>query len=129
MKARSSSNGSQIMVQSSYFSDNSANLTHLETIKLIRAIEQSGVGMKLYRDNQIQRMKISRGIFSRKVKETNFIEHYIEQVLEPFGAQINSFQLNVYISRSNNFNQTICQDWKLYQLILFNLIQNAIKYN
>ena len=122
MKARSSSNGSQIMVQSSYFSDNSANLTHLETIKLIRAIEQSGVGMKLYRDNQIQRMKISRGIFSRKVKETNFIEHYIEQVLEPFGAQINSFQLNVYISRSNNFNQTICQDWKLYQLILFNLI-------
>ena len=94
----------------------------METIKLIRAIEQSGVGMKLYRDNQIQRMKISRGIFSRKVKETNFIEHYIEQVLEPFGAQINSFQLNVYISRSNNFNLTLCQDWKLYQLILFNLI-------
>ena len=24
---------------------------------------------------------------------------------------------------------TICNDWKLYKLILFNLVQNSIKYN
>lgn len=37
--------------------------------------------------------------------------------------------MNVYICRKEEFEYAINLDWKNYQLILFNLIQNAVKYN
>jgi K+-sensing histidine kinase KdpD len=57
-------------------------------------------------------------------------EEFIEKVIAPFVPQITSRQFNVFICRRNKFdNFKIKADWNHYQLILFNLIQNAVKYN
>lgn len=38
-------------------------------------------------------------------------------------------QLSVYFARQGHFTGDILLDWEKYELILFNIIQNAIKYN
>ena len=38
-------------------------------------------------------------------------------------------KLKVYAYKSNSDNIDIVNDWKLYELILFNVISNAVKFN
>ena len=35
----------------------------------------------------------------------------------------------MYLIKVDNFNLNINTDWKCYELMLFNIIQNALKYN
>ena len=57
------------------------------------------------------------------------IEEQIERVINPFEPQITSRNLKVFILKKQEFDFYIKNDWVMYQLILFNIIQNAVKYN
>jgi signal transduction histidine kinase len=56
-------------------------------------------------------------------------EAFIEQVMKPFEYQVKSRNMKVIIQKINHGCVSIKTDWRLYQLIIFNLIQNAVKYN
>ena len=77
----------------------------------------------------IQRMKIQRKLFKQTVRFSIHIENYLYEVIKPFAAQILSQEINLYFVRLNEFRSLLGQDWNLYQLVVFNIIQNAIKYN
>jgi len=63
------------------------------------------------------------------MSDTNDINNIIKKVLQCFEAKINSKKINVYIAYKKILNQNFKGDWHSYELILFNLVQNAIKYN
>ena len=72
-------------------------------------------------------MKIKRGDFYSKITNCYDLYTVIERVVIPFTPQIKSRKISVYIS-----SYEICKikaDWSKYQLIIFNLLQNSIKYN
>jgi len=50
-------------------------------------------------------------------------------MIVPFSTQIKSKKLNVQILRRTSFDEEYQADWKNFQLCIFNLIQNAVKYN
>ena len=54
---------------------------------------------------------------------------YLKEVLAPFEPQILQKDLNIYFVRKNTFDFEMMLDCRKYQLIAFNIIQNAIKYN
>ena len=56
-------------------------------------------------------------------------EDLIKKVVQPFNLQINRQQIQVFIGRNKKFDFELKMDWNKYQLILFNIIQNAVKYN
>lgn len=74
-------------------------------------------------------MKIRRGIFYSSPFVNEKPEIFIQQVISPFGKFLSSRNINVYLARQNIFDLEIKLDWESYKLILFNIIQNAIKYN
>ena len=51
----------------------------------------------------------------------------VEKVIIPFTSQILSKNLSIYISKYEK--SCLIADWTKYKLILFNIIQNSIKYN
>ena len=55
-------------------------------------------------------------------------EKYLEQVLEPFSYQIVDREIEVEIKKLIKHDKFEL-DWSLYQLTMFNIIQNAVKYN
>ena len=57
------------------------------------------------------------------------LEDYINEVLDPFNNLIKKKELNVNIIKQKEDNISIVIDWKDYQLILFHVVQNAVKYN
>lgn len=85
--------------------------------------------MHFYNDNQIARMKAQKHQLKLKGQSTFYPEQYIEKVLYPFYPQINSRKISVFIARKSMYNFEIKADWKRYQLVIFNIIQNAVKYN
>ena len=103
---------------------------HQQTIQLLNAIEFSGQIMQLYNKNQIQRMKIRKGDFESAQTTIQNPEECIRQTIAPFSPQIKSKQLNVQILRRNYFSlEQLKGEWKYFQLAIFNLIQNSVKYN
>jgi len=75
-------------------------------------------------------MKIRKGEFRAKSSKTASIEEHIEKVIQPFTPQIESRQIHVLISKNFVYPfSKVEADWIMYQLILFSIIQNAIKYN
>lgn len=58
-----------------------------------------------------------------------FPEQQIEKVVYPFYPIIQTKQINIFFTRKNDFCIKIEADWKKYKLALFNIIQNAVKYN
>jgi K+-sensing histidine kinase KdpD len=56
-------------------------------------------------------------------------EQYIQQVLQPFEYEIKAKNMVVDLNRAPHFSESIKIDWRLYELIIFNIIQNGIKYN
>ena len=53
----------------------------------------------------------------------------MQKVLDPFFPTIKQRNIQVYIARTSEFKNMIITDWEKYQLILFNVVQNAVKYN
>ena len=57
------------------------------------------------------------------------IQGTIWNVLWPFEHQIYRRKINVWLIKNFPLDVQIFSDWKLYEIILFNIIQNAVKYN
>ena len=100
-----------------------------ETYTMMRAIQQSGQIMWYYNQNQIQRMKIRKNEFLIRTFEITDPENIIEKVVYPFFPMILQKNVEVHFSRASEFKLAISTDWDKYELILFNIVQNAVKYN
>lgn len=85
--------------------------------------------MNFYNQNQIQILKIKKNEFELKQSWEMFPEVHIEKVIYPFVHQILSQEIKVYLARETDFRGEIQLDWQKYEFILFNIMQNAIKYN
>ena len=96
---------------------------------IINSMKQAAQVMWFYNRNQIQRMKIKKRQFEENRTITMFPEREIEKVVYPFLQQIYSSNISVYIARKDILDVNLKLDWKNYQLILYNMIQNSIKYN
>jgi hypothetical protein len=55
-----------------------------ETLKILKAIEQSGQAMWFYNQNQIQRMKIKKNEFKSKNNLSKGADQHIMKVIYPF---------------------------------------------
>ena len=56
-------------------------------------------------------------------------EELIKKVMYQFEPNIKRKNIEAFTIRHENKNVKIKADWFRYELILFNIIQNAIKYN
>lgn len=74
-------------------------------------------------------MKIQKNEFKLKVSTTKNLESCIMKVIYPFQRQITRQEIKMYITKKYKDNISIKADWLSYQLILFNIIQNSVKYN
>lgn len=74
-------------------------------------------------------MKAEKNQVKLKAHECVFPEHHIEKIIYPFYSQIQGQKIKVYFGRKSSYSMEIHADWKKYQLIVFNIIQNAVKYN
>lgn len=57
------------------------------------------------------------------------IENIVQRVIEPFTLQIESRNLRVKVAWRTSARVQMKADWDSYQLVLFNIVQNAVKYN
>jgi len=54
----------------------------------------------------------------------------IQKIIKAFLQQITADHINVYLIKKKNILSTeIISDWKIYKLILYNIIQNSVNYN
>jgi signal transduction histidine kinase len=74
-------------------------------------------------------MKIKKGEFKRKEISTSNILEHIKNVLSPFETQILKSELMILTNIDFPKNTKAIADFEMFELILFNIIQNAIKYN
>ena len=85
--------------------------------------------MWYYNQNQITRMKIDKNEFTTKLTKTQQPEDLIHQVLYQFEPNIQSKGVKAYTIRKESTMPKMKQDWDKFQLIIFNILQNAVKYN
>jgi signal transduction histidine kinase len=85
--------------------------------------------MRYHNQNQIERMKINKKEFRVRPMWQKFPEAVVEKVVYPFIPNIQGKNIKVYLCRKSAFQYEINLDWSKYELILFNVFQNAIKYN
>jgi len=79
--------------------------------------------MWYYTTCQIQRMKLKQNKLKINRKPQFDIIKHILKVLWPFELQIQRRKINVTIYKKSNLNGlSVLTDWKLYELILFNII-------
>jgi K+-sensing histidine kinase KdpD len=57
------------------------------------------------------------------------IDTHLSNVLWPFEFQIYKRRLNVYVFKKQKMDFIMYSDWNLYEFVLFNVVQNAVKYN
>ena len=75
-------------------------------------------------------MKINKNEFKVKFNDYKPVDYHIQKVIQPFIPMIQSRELSVYIAwKTHKAKMVIEADWQKYQLILFNMVQNAVKYN
>ena len=99
------------------------------TLNMISAIEQSTQALWYYNQSQIQRMKISKNNFKVCESLCSDIIKVIYSVIQPFQILIMNRHINVYVMQTNLFDFSIRADWTNFKLVLFNIVQNAVKYN
>lgn len=73
-------------------------------------------------------MKIKKGQATIIKEFINSPISRINQIFDSFKLQIDNRKIKVEI-HSDQISQNMETDWKIYQLIIFNIVQNAIKYN
>ena len=74
-------------------------------------------------------MKISQNKLNVKLYESTDLVKPIMKVLWPFEHQIEKRKINVSILFKTTIPFAVKSDWTLYELIIFNMVQNAVKYN
>lgn len=85
--------------------------------------------LHFFNTNQIEKMKINKGELVIREMCSLKPEEFIEQVLQPFEYQIAKKKMVVSVAQRDQDRPSMKADWRLYQLIIFNIIQNAVKYN
>lgn len=78
--------------------------------------------MQFYNNNQIAKMQIRNTSIKYNYTKTKYPEEKIIEVISPFLPQIEGKKLNVFIMRKNSFSLDLEADWRLYELILFNIV-------
>ena len=102
----------------------------VESIRFLQAIQQSAKILYYYNHNQIQRMKIRKNEFREITTATTQPQFHMFQITLPFIPQILSNNFMVYFSMQNLLQDwTFYADWNKFELVMFNIIQNAVKYN
>ena len=74
-------------------------------------------------------MKIRKNEFNEKPCTVKNVEEHIQKVLYPFEVNAVSRGIKILITKKCSFSFKLIADWSMYQLILFNIIQNSVKYN
>ena len=74
-------------------------------------------------------MKIKKNQLRIAPMPLSQFEEPIRNVLWPFEHFIFKMKINIYLAFRVERNLQISVDWNLYELILFNIIQNSVKYN
>lgn len=98
--------------------------------KLNKQVFYSGQILNFHNQNQIERMKRWNNEFELKESSTNSPEDIIEQIIQPFEMQMDLKKLRYVIDKDPQLNDlNLYADWRLYQLALFNILQNAVKFN
>jgi len=75
-------------------------------------------------------MKIQKDEFTYKMSKTGEPEIHIKNIVESFQMSIENRSINVHIYKNFDSDQMLLHaDWTKFKLVMFNLIQNSIKYN
>ena len=74
-------------------------------------------------------MKIKKRQYAAKPTQIPCLHQLIKKVVCPFETQLNQFQGKVLVKLQIPDELCLCADWSSFELILFNFIQNAVKYN
>ena len=53
----------------------------------------------------------------------------VEDIAAPFISEMNEKRINFEIIPDNSLPKALCIESRIFSLIIFNLIQNAVKYN
>ena len=85
--------------------------------------------MWYFNQNQIQRMKVNKGHFQTKVTSISRLEDPITNVLKPFDMPVKRSEGTILLSVKTPEDCRFEADWDVFELILFNFVQNAVKYN
>jgi K+-sensing histidine kinase KdpD len=86
--------------------------------------------LQYYNNNQLLKMRIRQNIQQYKISGIIKPESIIENVLKPFKYQIESKNLTITISQIRwDVTKLYNLDWSYYELLLFNVVQNAVKFN
>lgn len=57
------------------------------------------------------------------------VQNYVYQAFFNFEKEIHLKNLNVYIGLQDFYDMPLIADWDNFNLIIFNLIHNAVKFN
>ena len=99
-------------------------------LNCVKGIDISGRKVLMFNDNLITKMNIQKNQVTFNRKWILRPEKLLKEIIELFDIQIMEHKLSVYIVRLNDFKGSwIEADWKYYKLVLFNIVQNAVKYN
>lgn len=95
----------------------------------IISIEQSAKSIWYYNTNQIQRMKIKKNQLKVEAKPNSNIICTLWNVIWPFEHYIFRRRINIFLITNLWPGYEMVSDWGLYELVLYNILQNALKYN
>ena len=99
-------------------------------MKVSQSTLHSASIMFYYNHCQLEKLKINNGGFEVKPFSTSLPEKFVLQVIKPFEIEIQKLSLKFDIEwiTKENYN-CFDGDWRLYQLVIFNILQNAVKFN
>jgi len=98
-------------------------------LEMISHVHQCAQGIWYYNSGQLCRMMIKTKTIKLIITATNDLREKVNKVLYPFELQLQSKHINVYLLIRKSTSVNISTDWKRFEIILFNIIQNAVKYN
>ena len=101
----------------------------LTSLKLVQAVSHSAVLLWYFNQNQIARMKIKKKEFVTKETPISNVLDHLSNVITPFMSKIKKTDIKVLLSIKLPNCRLLYSDWEVFELILFNLIQNSVKYN
>ena len=116
---------------------NNKNLVHVNKLldkqrkidDIANSVFQSGKMLFFFNSCQIQRLKIRRNQFEANITANDMLDSLIREVVDPFDHQMKTRGIRFSLFFCFDMNLALKQDWKKYQLILFNIVQNAVKFN
>ena len=74
-------------------------------------------------------MKVNKGHFQTKTTIIPSLEDPINNVLKPFDFPVKRNEGTILLSVDTPKDCWLQADWEVFELILFNFVQNAVKYN